>query len=96
MTTGINALTFKQAKIAILEALEEEGWKVKKHLIIPWADNGTHKLWFKKQALYVSNSNQPYGSARTISYDYDHKKLWEKTNGKSKLISELIKNLITQ
>jgi hypothetical protein len=60
--------TFKQAQADILDYLEKNGWTVKRGLKIPHATKDGVKLWFKKQAIYASNAQLQFGSARSLTW----------------------------
>lgn len=61
--------TYKEARATLLDYLEKNGWTVKRGLKIEHATKGEVKLWFKAQAIYVSNSGLQFGSARSMWVD---------------------------
>jgi hypothetical protein len=64
--------TFDSAKVAIWTYLEELGWEVKSNLKIPYAlsPNKGLKLWFKAQAVYVSQGkSSTFEDARSMHID---------------------------
>lgn len=65
-------MTYKQAMIAHLNALQELGWAVKKDLKVPHATSpdGKIRLWFKTQAVYFSSGEGTnLGSALSLWLD---------------------------
>lgn len=69
--------TFAQAKDELLKGLAADGWKVKTDLKVPHATSpdGTRRLYFKTQAVYLSKddtlgaSKHDFGSARSVHLD---------------------------
>lgn len=85
--------TYAQTFAEFMDALEKDGWTLKRSLKIPHATSpdGKHKLWFKTQAVYQSRGDQGFGDARTLTYNdlrkYDYaqfKKLAMHDTGMSK------------
>lgn len=56
--------TYKQAQADIITGLAKDGWKVKSDLKIPHATSpdGTHRLYFKAQAIYLHTDKNQYGA----------------------------------
>jgi len=66
--------TFLEARAEILEHLKKERWKVVDGLKVPHATSpdGTIRVWFKAQAVYVS-----YSSGRAGGHNLNHaRSLW--------------------
>lgn len=72
--------TFAKAKQALMDYLKSKGWTVQlrsktnlKPLKIPYADDphGEHRLWFKKQAIYLGSaqSGSSINHARSLHLD---------------------------
>jgi len=66
--------TFAEARTRLLDHLESKGWKLSSRTLkIPYATSpdGNKRLWFKTQAVYLSDSGDrhDFGDARTVSYN---------------------------
>lgn len=66
--------TYAQAQADIIAGLEKDGWKVKKigpnmkPMVVPHATSpmGDFKLFFKKQAIYMTHGDGDLGNARSL------------------------------
>lgn len=70
--------SYAKARAEILKYLQKEGWNVKPNLKVPHATSpdGELRLWFKPQAVYYTHgNNHTLGGARTVSYDFDYRKM---------------------
>lgn len=68
-------MTYSKAKAKILDALEAQGWDVRRDLKVPHATSPHGRLYFKAQSIYADRGRPPYKLAQARSLHLDMREL---------------------